>query len=264
MTDILIAPPTVEPLTAAQAKLHLKSSQSAEDALVTAWIAAARGQAERFLTKAIVLQTRRLVLDCLPSQIDIEWAPLRAVQSIQYLDEAGVLQTLAADQYRVDKFSSPARITPGYDVTWPSTYGVPNAVLVTYTAGMLVPVVADAAADTLTADGHGFADADITQIATIGGVLPTGLSASTNYHVRDSAANTLKLAATAGGAAIDITAAGTVPNVLGRIPKEIEAAMLLMIGDLDQHRGETVTGTLVQEISRGVESLLLPFKFQRF
>lgn len=263
MTDILIAPPTVEPLTRTQAKLHLRKTDTAEDSLVDAIIAAARGHVERHCTKALVLQTRRLILDCFPACIDIEWAPLRAVQSIAYLDDEGELQTLAADQYRVDKHSKPARITPAYDVTWPTTYPVPNAVLVTYTCGYVAPFTADAGTDALAAAGHGLEDADIVQVATIGGTLPTGIAAATNYHVRDAAADTLKLAAAAGGAAIDITGAGTTPNVLGILPKEIEAAMLLLIGDLEQYRSDVITGTIVASLPRGVEALLDPFKFVR-
>ena len=264
MTDILLVPPTLEPLTRTKAKLHLKSQQTAEDALVDGWIAAARGFVEAYCTKALVLQTRRLMLDCFPDCIEIEWAPLRAVQSIQYLDGEGSLQTLAVDQYRVDKLANPARITPAYGVSWPTTYGVTNAVMVAYTAGMLMPFTAADGTDVISVAGHGLADADVVQVSTLGGTLPTGLAAATNYHVRDAAADTLKLSATAGGAAIDITGAGTAPNVIGRVPYEIEAAMCLMISDLEQHRGEVIVGTIVQELQRGVEALLSRFKFQRF
>ena len=42
-----------------------------------------------------------------------------------------------------------------------------------------------------------------------GASLPTGLVAGTDYHVRDMSGQTCKLAATAGGAAIDLTTAGS-------------------------------------------------------
>jgi len=47
---------------------------------------------------------------------------------------------------------------------------------------------------------------------TLVGVLPTGITAGTVYYVRDKTTDTFKIAATAGGSAIDITGAGTVPN----------------------------------------------------
>lgn len=63
--------------------------------------------------------------------------------------------------------------------------------------------------DTLTSQGHGFSDGQKVRVEALENVnLPTGLSANTDYFVRDSATNTFKLAATAGGAAIDITADG--------------------------------------------------------
>lgn len=63
--------------------------------------------------------------------------------------------------------------------------------------------------DTFLAPGHTLANADrVILKAQAGSSLPTGVSADTIYHVRDVSGSTFKLAATAGGAAIDITAAG--------------------------------------------------------
>lgn len=68
--------------------------------------------------------------------------------------------------------------------------------------------VADAATDTLTSHGHNLSDTLPVRLETTG-TLPAGLSTGTTYYVRDAAANTFKLAATAGGAAINITTAGS-------------------------------------------------------
>lgn len=256
MTDILVAPPTVEPLTLAEAKAHLRKTGSDEDAQITNWIAEAREQVEDLCDLAIVLQTRRLWLDRLPAQIDILRKPLRAVQSIQYLDSNGTLQTLAASQYRLDKASHPVRITPAYNVTWPTTYPVTNAVRVTYTAGILLPFTAAAATDLLTCASHGFADTDITQVATLGGTLPAGLAANTNYHVRDAATDTLKLAATSGGAAIDLTSDGTVPNALGSLPHRVRSLMQLLIGHRFENREPYVVGVSVSPVGHTLENLI--------
>jgi hypothetical protein len=79
-----------------------------------------------------------------------------------------------------------------------------------------VPVIAD---DTLEAPGHGFSNAQMVVVWAVPGVaLPTGLSEGTVYHVRDATTDDLKLAATAGGAAIDITAVGS--GMLQRIVEE--------------------------------------------
>jgi len=266
MTDILIAPATVEPMTTAQAKDQANISDSDHDTFIARLIQAARGYVERTCNRALVLQSRRALLDEFPASgcIEIFRAPVRAVQSIQYLDEAGDLQTLATTQYRLDKDSLPARIVEEVDVSWPTTYDVPHAVLVNYTAGYLIPFTADADTDVLTAAGHGFADADISQVMTLAGVLPTGLSVLTNYHVRDAAANTLKLSATAGGAAIDITGAGTAPNVLGLLDAEIIHAMCLLIAHWNENREAVLAGTIQSEIALTVADLLSPYRVMKF
>lgn len=69
--------------------------------------------------------------------------------------------------------------------------------------------VPDATNDILEAPSHGFSNANMVVVWTVPGVsLPTGLAEGTVYHVRDVTTDDLKLAATVGGAAIDITAVG--------------------------------------------------------
>jgi hypothetical protein len=69
--------------------------------------------------------------------------------------------------------------------------------------------VPDISNDTLEAPSHGFVNANMVVVWSVPGVaLPTGLVEGTVYHVRDVTTDDFKLAATAGGAAIDITAVG--------------------------------------------------------
>ena len=60
----------------------------------------------------------------------------------------------------------------------------------------------------ITDSAHGLLDGNIVQVAS-DTTLPTGLSASTNYYVRDKTTNTFKLATTSGGTAIAYTNAGS-------------------------------------------------------
>lgn len=76
----------------------------------------------------------------------------------------------------------------------------------TQTTGANITGTADLTADTITATAHGLADGTQITFSTV--VAP--LVAGTTYFVRDSAANTFKVAATSGGVAIDLTASGTV------------------------------------------------------
>lgn len=130
------AAPTVEPLTLAEAKSHLRVTIADDDVLITALIVAARTYAEQFTHRAFVTQTWEWRLDAFRwTFLDVPLPKLQSVTSIQYLDTAGVLQTLAASQYLVDPHTTPGRIAPVFGSTWPSTHPVFNAVTITFIAG---------------------------------------------------------------------------------------------------------------------------------
>jgi uncharacterized phiE125 gp8 family phage protein len=65
----------------------------------------------------------------------LRMAPVSAVNSIQYLDPEGVLQTLDPSKYIVDLASEPARIYPAYGLAWPITRWQNNAIQIGFTAG---------------------------------------------------------------------------------------------------------------------------------
>lgn len=264
MSDNLLLQPSTRPISLAAAKEHLRVTSSAEDTLLARLIGAATGHVETWTRRALVKQTRELVLDCFPAVIVPQRSPLRSVASIQYVDTAGVTRTLDAARYRVDAQSTPARIVPAYGETWPSTQDVSAAVVVTYVAGHLLPFTADASTNTLTCVGHGLVNGSPQRAQTIGGVLCPGLSAGTDYYVVNKTADTLQLSQTSGGSAIDITGAGTAPNVLGELPDEIVSALCLMVGHLFDNREPINIGNIVNEIPMGIGPLLAPWRVVRF
>lgn len=71
------------------------------------------------------------------------------------------------------------------------------------------------ATDVVTCLGHGYADTNT--IVFYGGTVPSPLVEGTVYYVRDATTDTFKVAATAGGAAIDLTGAGAGDCVVSRI-----------------------------------------------
>lgn len=79
-----------------------------------------------------------------------------------------------------------------------------------------------ATTDVITAAAHGLSNGMTIEVYNIGGALPTGLSAGTTYFVRDAAADTFKVALTAGGGAVDITGVGTGTNYL--LTREVETS----------------------------------------
>jgi len=71
----------------------------------------------------------------------------------------------------------------------------------------------DAVNDRITLSDHGL-PANHPVRFTTAGTLPTGLAASTTYHVIVVDGDTIQLAASVDGAALDITAAGTGPHTI--------------------------------------------------
>lgn len=77
---------------------------------------------------------------------------------------------------------------------------------------------ADATTDIVTCPAHGFSNTQT--IAFYGGTPPGGLVEGTTYFVRDATTDTFRVAATSGGAAIDLTSTGDTRCVVSRIIAE--------------------------------------------
>lgn len=139
----LIAAPVSEPVSLAEAKLHLRveSDFTDDDALISALVVSARQSAEHLTGRAIMPQTLELALDEFQDEISLPRPPIASITSVKYLDQDEALQTLGADAYLLDDHSEPSRIVPAYGTSWPATLDQSNAVLIRYVAGY-----ADAAA----------------------------------------------------------------------------------------------------------------------
>jgi uncharacterized phage protein gp47/JayE len=79
------------------------------------------------------------------------------------------------------------------------------------TIGAVQAITAAAATDLVTLTGHGFSNGDEVTFSDITGGAP--LVAGTSYYVRDVSTDTFKVAATLGGAAINLTTDLTVGNI---------------------------------------------------
>jgi len=291
-----ITAPTAEPLSLAEAKRHLRVVVSDEDALVLGLITAARASCETRTQNQLVASRWKLVLDSFPGLAEhggasyVPWGktyglppnaiviprgPVLQVVSITYLDMGGTVQTLTAGQandYVVDLSSNPARITPPFGKVWPPNV-MPQigAVTVTFDAGHAAPLVADPAADTISVPGWktlAVADAlrlsNRDEVSAADGALPGGLSAYTNFFVRSVAGTDLyTLAASSGGALIDITNAGTGRSFIGEIPGALRAWMLLAIGSLYENRESVSVDTRITQVELPadfMDGLLDPYR----
>lgn len=134
-TNILITGPTSEPITVAEVKEQGRIDIATDDAYLSDVIVGARRDMEQHSNRALLTQTWEAIYDCFPVFFSLIPCPLQSVTSIKYLDDMEVEQTLPAADYRVDSDSEPARITPAFGKTWPSTRGVINSVRVRFVAG---------------------------------------------------------------------------------------------------------------------------------
>lgn len=137
MAEKLITAPTVEPLTLAEAKAHMRVTISAEDALITSLIVAARDLCERETGRALLAQTWELSLDGFTDTMPLGRAPVQSIISVEYTDANGAEQTLASTEYVLDNASNYcARVVIAANKTWPNVQsGSINNVRIRYVAG---------------------------------------------------------------------------------------------------------------------------------
>lgn len=136
MPTARITDATVEPVELARVKRRLALDQDDpfDDEDILALITTARHDCEARLQRTLIQTTWRHTRDTFPGcAIKLEMGPIMAVASVQYVDQAGVLQTMADTEWRLDPAS--ARLVPDYGTSWPATRAEPGAVRITYTAG---------------------------------------------------------------------------------------------------------------------------------
>lgn len=132
---LLITPPDAEPVTLAEAKLHLRVDHDDEDTLIGMLIKVARQQAEQRTGRRYGIQTWERSYDAFPP-----WAlmlpdpPLVEIVSVKYDDPAGVEQTLGNAAYVMRRGAEPAVLLPAS--VWPATIAQPGAVRVRYRCGL--------------------------------------------------------------------------------------------------------------------------------
>lgn len=133
----VVTPPTIEPVSLAEAKAQCRVEVTDDDALITGYIAAAREWCEAHDWRAYLTQTIELWLNCWPSdEIILPRPPLQSVSKIEYYGVDDTKYTLATSVYGVDANSTPGAVHLKYNQAWPSTaLRSYNAICVTFVAG---------------------------------------------------------------------------------------------------------------------------------
>lgn len=147
----VVTPPSVEPLTVAEARERLGLGSTPSDDTVTAWIKSERQWVEEYLGRRLITQTVEWVVRGFPGCGDgwlnlssgtwagspgevPKWSqyfgelgcwgfvlpavPVQAIESVSYVDGNGSSQTLATNQYRLIG-RDPAYLLPAIGVAWP-------------------------------------------------------------------------------------------------------------------------------------------------
>jgi uncharacterized phiE125 gp8 family phage protein len=130
--------PLAEPVTLAEALTQLRETGDggANDTYISSLITVARTTCEERTERTLITTPWSLKLDAFPDTIELARPPLIAVQSLQYLDEAGALQTLDSADYVLDVQSEPGYLVPAPEASWPAVQaGAIATVRVSYTAG---------------------------------------------------------------------------------------------------------------------------------
>jgi uncharacterized phiE125 gp8 family phage protein len=251
-TTIVTAPNGL-PLHADHVKKQLSIWDTDRDLLVPGWIRSAWEEVEGTTARRLLHTRYALTMRAFPCKsmrIGNEWAylgivlphvPVVSVVSIQYVDTAGVTQTLSTSNYTLNRSAEPSFIVPAYATSWPSVRDQEQAITVTYDAGYASPVTADATANTLTSAGPvTWAVADPVRLWNSGGALPTPLVADTTYYIKTAVAGVYTIAATASGSAIDLTDVGTGTHFIGAMPDRMIQWMLLKCGEANENRERSV------------------------
>lgn len=140
----LVTAPTAQPVDNALARKHAECYDDEAAVLFSEWIDDATRYCEAYLNRQLMQATWKMQFDRWPAvtrwnpygAIRLPKPPLLSVDSITYLDANGESQTLASDQYVVDKpTKQQGMIYPAYGAIWPVVQQHPLAITVNYKAG---------------------------------------------------------------------------------------------------------------------------------
>ena len=132
--------PAVEPVTVAEAKLHLRVDISTDDSYIGTLITAARQWVEEYLDRSLVNQQWTMRLDSFPYEIHLPRPPMvtsgtATAVSVTYTLGNATTATLSTSAYRVDRNDTPGVVRQLREGSWPANLDDYNAVTVTWWGG---------------------------------------------------------------------------------------------------------------------------------
>jgi uncharacterized phiE125 gp8 family phage protein len=142
-TPKVIEGPEAEPITTAEARVHLEAQayedsdvDPLDDAMIEAMLAAARESCEDFLGLSLATKTLEVALDTFPDDgeaVDLPFGPVREIQSVNWGDDSG--QELDLADFVLDNYRFPNQLRTTATSGWTAVTSYPNVIKVRYLAG---------------------------------------------------------------------------------------------------------------------------------
>lgn len=180
MIPVIVTAPSEEPITLAEAKLHLRVTSTAEDTLITSLITTARERCEEVSFRALVTRTVDLYLDSWPvgGVIKLPTPPVQSITSVTYTDVDGTTGTMSAADYYLA--TARGSLVLKSSASWPtaelqSTEGIKVRYVAGYGAAAAVPGWAKHAMRLLIS--HWYLNREAITLGTVGHELPEGAMA---------------------------------------------------------------------------------------
>jgi uncharacterized phiE125 gp8 family phage protein len=285
----ILTPPVALPLHIADVRQHLRQDITDDDNLITTiYLPQAVASAQMETQRQLVAARYQYILDAFPGPslmgvpmgkafgiprhaIQMPVGPLIQVISIEYTAMDGSTQTMPTTDYTVDLTCDPPRITPVFGKIWPITLPQIGSVRVTFDAGYVAAFVANATSNTVAISGwKTLLVGDTVRLSNSGGALPAPLTIKTDYFIQSVVSpGVYTLAATFGGAVIDITNVGTGLNFVGQtgfngsageIPGGLLAWLLMAVETRYSYRGQLINTPGVITNNPYVDRLLDPYR----
>jgi uncharacterized phiE125 gp8 family phage protein len=129
--------PATEPVSLAEAKLHLRVDHGDEDILILSLISAARLHLEHVLGRAFITQGWLYLTDDWPPghTLNLPLAPVQSIVSVKVYDSDDTATVLSPSTYLLDGLSVPPRLVRRAANAWPRPGRIANGVEVSFVCG---------------------------------------------------------------------------------------------------------------------------------